>query len=710
MKFLSVFLFLLSGLVSAQTTFCVTGATPPVVRAEGLAERVGDIDFLCTGAPNSQMTGNFTFILNTDVTNRISTGSTLTGLVFTVDSGSGPQPVMVQPILQNQSTLVFDAVPVTFSPQGTAKLAISGIRANATQIGINIPITAFISVNAAGFPIATAQVVVARPERGLYDGMSTALVCAQNGSPLPTNITFTNLLADNTAFASTRITEGFADAFGPKSAFNYFNADSGQRIIVQYSGFPNDASLYVPDVVAGSDAVQPTAGGDFEVPASGGAYAPSANGSLLLARVAGAGSNGAGGSPVYIPGAIGSGTVIFDSVSQIPIVNGIAYVVYEVVDANQGAVETAQFPTFLGLLPNGSRPASQTSESVFFAPLSTVGTASATEPLPRFTAIAPLPDCTIIGDCSLVQGQLSVNTTPLQFSEPAGGATGQLYFTLANSGGGMMSWTASVSYISGSGWLMLDPTQGVNNTTVRVYAAPGSLAPATYQATIIVDAGAGGTASVPVTFTVSPAATTSKTVLPAVTSVLNAASFAAVPVVPGSLTTLMGSAFTGKNVSVTFNGEQSTILFSNDTQINLLVPADLPLTNSIQLVVTVDGSSSTPMNVTTAAFEPAIFPSALLNQDATLNSASNGAARGSVIYFWATGLSGAGTISALIGDREIDLLYYAGSAPGLTGVQQVNILVPADLPGMTTNLSVCGLSSAAGAVKTCSVAVPLTLK
>jgi uncharacterized protein (TIGR03437 family) len=687
----------------------VTGATPPIVRAEGLAERIGDITFLCTGAPNGQMTGNFTFLLNTDVTNRISMGSTLTGLVFTVDNGSGPQSVTVQPLLQNQSTLVFNGVPVTFSAQGTAKLNVAGIRANATLIGVGNAITAFISVNAAGFPIATAQLVVARPEVGLYVGMSTELVCAQNGSPLPSNISFTNLLSDGTAFASTRITEGFADAFGPKSAFDYFNADSGQRIIVEYSGFPAGASLFVPDVIAGSDAIHPTAGGDFEVAASGGAYTPSANGSLLLSRVAGAGSNGAGGSPIYIPGAIGSGTVTFDNVTQIPLTNGSAYVVYEVVDANASAVETAQFPTFLGLTPDGSRPASQTSESVFFAPLSTVGTASATEPLPRFIATTPPPDCTIIGDCSFVQGSLAVDTTPLEFSEPAGGVTGQSYFTIANTGGGMMNWTASVSYISGSGWLTLDPPQGANNTTVRVYASPATLAAGTYQASIQVNAGAAGTATVLVSFVVTPGSTTSK-IVPAITSVLNAASFAAVPVVPGSLTTIMGSAFTGKLVSVTFNGEASAILFSNDAQINLMVPADLPLSSPAQMVVTVDGSSSAAMSVPVAAFEPAIFPGALLNQDATLNSASNGAKPGSVIYFWATGLSGNGAISVLIGNREIDAPYYAGPAPGLPGVQQVNLVVPADLPAMTTDLYVCGLSSAAGATKTCSVPVPVTLQ
>jgi uncharacterized protein (TIGR03437 family) len=705
------------------------------VRAEGIAERVGDIRMACTGAPNGTLTGNFTFILSATVTNRLSSGNTLTGMVFTVDSGSGPQPVLVQPLLVNQNSLVFDGVPVAFSPQGTANLNVAGIRVDATQVVIQTPITASIAINAAGFPITTSPLVVGTPERGLYTGSTGTLICAQNGSPLPnTNgdpITFTNLLEAGTSFASTRVTEGFASAFGPKSAPDYFNADNGQRIIVQYSGFPDDAQLFIPDVVAGSDAIQATAGGDFEVPASGGAYAPSANGSLLLARVAGANSNGAGGSPVYTPGPLGSGTVTFSTVSQIPIVNGTAVAVYEVVDANPSALETAQFPTFLGLLPDGSRTPSQTSESLFFAALSTVLTASATEPIPRFTAIPPLPDCTIIGDCGFAQGALSVNTTPLAFSQPSGGVTGQLYFTLQNTGGGRMSWTAAVNYANGSGWLSLDPSLGVNSTTVRVYANPANLAPATYQATIVVNAGAAGTASVPVTFVVAPAiapvtapvtpppTTTPNSPAPAVTAVVNSASFVPVPVVPGSLTTIMGSAFTGKMVSATFNGLPATILFSNATQVNLLVPSDLASATSAQLVVTVDGSSSAATTVQVAPFEPAIFPNALLNQDGTLNSVANAAGPGSVVYFFATGLSGTGQISVRIGDQEIDALYYSGPAPGLPGVQQVNLVIPANLAAGTANLYVCGLggssnsnnsSGAANTAAVCSPPVPLTVQ
>lgn len=715
MLFRVLFFLPLAGIASAQTTFCTTSAVPPVVRAEGLAERIGDIKLLCTGAPNATLIGNFTFIVSANISNRLSGGSnTITGVVFTVDSGSGPQPVLVQPLVVNLQSMVFNGVPIAFSAQGTSKITLAGIRVDATKVPIDTPITAFVGINAAGLPLTTSPLVVGTPERGLYTGFSNLLVCAQDGSPLPDplgGITFTSLLQSQTAFASTRVTEGFADAFGSKSDPNYFNADSGQRIIVQYGGFPKDARLFVPDVIAGSDAVTPTAGGDLELPASGGAYAPTANRSLLLARVEGASPSGASGMPVYTPGAIGSGTVQFDSVSEISIVNGTAFAVYEVVDANPSARETAQFPTFLGLAPDGNREATQTTESVFFAPTSTVGTYSAAEPLPRFVTIPPLADCNFLGDCAFVQGTLVVDTTPITFTEPSNGVTGQSYFTLKNIGGGRMHWTTSITYLSGSGWLSLDPAQGVNNTSVRVYANPANLAPGTYQASIAVNALPAGKASVLVNFIVT-AATPTPTVLPTVTGVLNSASLAAVPVVPGSLTTLMGSAFNGKNISVTFNNLPATILFSNDSQINLLVPAELGAATSAQLVVSVDGIASSTTTVSVAPFEPAIFPNALLNQDGKLNSASNAAARGSIVYFFGTGLSGTGLagtgpITVRIGDRELGSLAYAGPAPGLPGVQQVNLQIPLDLNSGTSNLYVCG---GFGDGKVCSLPMPLTIQ
>jgi uncharacterized protein (TIGR03437 family) len=205
---------------------------------------------------------------------------------------------------------------------------------------------------------------------------------------------------------------------------------------------------------------------------------------------------------------------------------------------------------------------------------------------------------------------------------------------------------------------------------------------------------------VPVTLTVTQP-------VPTITSVLNSASLSAVPVVPGSLTTIMGSAFTGKTVSATFDGLPSIIVFSNATQLNLMVPAQLTSTKP-SLVVTVDGLSSAPTTVEIAPFEPGIFAGAILNQDSTVNGANNGASAGSIVYLYATGLSGAGTITAHIADRDILTPYYAGPAPTLIGVQQVNLQVPSDLPAMTTQLYVCGTS--AGAAPTCSVPSPFAIK
>jgi uncharacterized protein (TIGR03437 family) len=169
----------------------------------------------------------------------------------------------------------------------------------------------------------------------------------------------------------------------------------------------------------------------------------------------------------------------------------------------------------------------------------------------------------------------------------------------------------------------------------------------------------------------------------------------------------MGSTFAGKNVSATFDNLPAMILFSNSTQINLMVPAELGSRSSSQLIVTVDGASSASRTVAVAPFAPAIFAGAVLNQDSTVNSANNGAAAGSVIYFYATGLSGDGTISVQISDRVITNLYYAGPAPGLIGVQQVNLAVPADFPQFTTDLYVCGTTAAGSRV--CSPPAPLTV-
>jgi uncharacterized protein (TIGR03437 family) len=188
---------------------------------------------------------------------------------------------------------------------------------------------------------------------------------------------------------------------------------------------------------------------------------------------------------------------------------------------------------------------------------------------------------------------------------------------------------------------------------------------------------------------------------------VNAATFAAGPLVPGSLATLSGTKLSGNNVTVTFDGLPAQILFDGSTQVNVLVPAALSSKTSAQLVVTVDGNASPPLNVNLASFAPGIFQNGILNQDNSVNSANRPAAPGSVIQIFATGLSGNGVITAKIGDRVIAQPYYAGPASALTGVQQVNLIVPSDLTEPTAGVSVCGGPASDQVV--CSPAVQIAL-
>ena len=145
-----------------------------------------------------------------------------------------------------------------------------------------------------------------------------------------------------------------------------------------------------------------------------------------------------------------------------------------------------------------------------------------------------------------------------------------------------------------------------------------------------------------------------------------------------------------------------------ETQINLRVPEGLGTKASAQVVVTVDGSSSPAMTVPVATVAPAIFANGILNENGSGNNATSGARVSSIVQIFLTGLpANAGTVLVKIHDREDLVPVYAGAAPGLPGVQQVNVAVPGDLPAMMTEVLICGLDAAGG--KVCSAPAPLAL-
>ena len=127
--------------------------------------------------------------------------------------------------------------------------------------------------------------------------------------------------------------------------------------------------------------------------------------------------------------------------------------------------------------------------------------------------------------------------------------------------------------------------------------------------------------------------------------------------------------------------------------IGLQVPEQLAGKTSAQVIVTADGQASAPQAVQLAVVSPAIFTNGILNQNNSLNGATKPEKPGRVIQIFATGLSGNGLISAKIAGQIVNSPYYAGPAPGLPGVQQVDLLLPSELAG-TVRVVVCGASAA----------------
>jgi uncharacterized protein (TIGR03437 family) len=530
-----------------------------------------------------------------------------------------------------------------------------------------------------------ASLLLGTTYSSLYSNLSSELVCTQFGASVPPGLSFSQFIAGHAAFNTTRITEGFASVLASKLDEQNYNADSGHRILVRYTGLSPLAHLFVPVAVAGSDAIVPTAGGDFGVPASGGKYASSVSGgTLLLSLVTGADANGAGGTPLFVPPAPPSAAISFDALAEVAVAaDGSANAVYEVMDSSDTTMETAQFPTFLSVPPSGSGIAFVSDEKVMLAPVSTVMTASTTAPVPRFLQTIAPNDCALVGDCSAVYfPHLAVDTNSLDFTQPAGIATSQL-LDIMNTGKGPMSWTSTIVYQngSGSGWLTLTPSAWSSAGDVTVLADATNVMPGVVKATILIDAGPfAGSAQVGVTLNVgAPAA-------PSIRSVTSSANFFG-PITAGSLATIMGASFTAP-VTVTFDGLPAQILFSNNRQINLLVPAALAGHLSTQIVVSNNGVAMAPVSVLLAPFSPGIFPGAVLNQDNTVNGAAHPAPPGTAVQIFGTGVSTAGVVTGRIAGQPY-IPEYAGPAPGLPGVQQVNLRIPTGMLPNQYFLQIC---------------------
>jgi uncharacterized protein (TIGR03437 family) len=174
------------------------------------------------------------------------------------------------------------------------------------------------------------------------------------------------------------------------------------------------------------------------------------------------------------------------------------------------------------------------------------------------------------------------------------------------------------------------------------------------------------------------------------------------------------------DVQVTFNGTPGPLLYVQDGQINAIAPWSLGAGQQVQVCVVYNGSTTNCLNADVETSHPGVFMvtpalAAALNQDGTLNSASNPAKVGSVVSIFATGLGAIDppqrdgsivgfplpandlpvsmyTISPTGGSPIPITVLYAGPAPGeVAGVSQINFTVDANVGGPYETFVAVGL-------------------
>ncbi len=209
-----------------------------------------------------------------------------------------------------------------------------------------------------------------------------------------------------------------------------------------------------------------------------------------------------------------------------------------------------------------------------------------------------------------------------------------------------------------------------------------------------------------------------------VTCVANAAGYDNTAIAPGEILTIFGTQigpsreFTAEldangnvtrqlgGMTVSIEGLRAPILYAAPGQINLVAPFAIPTEGAVRLEIRRDGSLVRAFDQPVSGTHAALFttdgsrvgPLAALNQDGSINSASNPASPGSVVSVFATGLGAmtppavdggapSAPISRPVAEFSIEVvgrassspasIEYIGNAPGLIqGAVQINFRIP----------------------------------
>ncbi len=208
-------------------------------------------------------------------------------------------------------------------------------------------------------------------------------------------------------------------------------------------------------------------------------------------------------------------------------------------------------------------------------------------------------------------------------------------------------------------------------------------------------------------------------------SVVHGASFTTGALAPGTIAAAFGTGFSPNlvqataaplprslgGVSVQINAVDAPLYFVGPTQINFQVPYGLDAGDAT-MVVQANGLAKPPIAIRIANSSPGIFlqngtdQGVIQNPDYGVNTPSAAAPPGSIVVVYLTGIgplssfiaTGQATrtfplvtatlpFSAILDGKEVDVKFL-GMTPGLVGVAQANIQIPADLAPGTYPLAI----------------------
>ncbi|MDW8131396.1 MAG: hypothetical protein RMI94_12675 [Bryobacterales bacterium] len=384
--------WLLAPPLQAQAGFqCSASTTGVAVRAEGLAELVGDLILTCTGGVAGQsLTMSVHVYANANITSRILNPPDGTEALLLIGNPPYGPASVVQGVMRGPRTLVFSPVRVSLPGTGTLTLKIVNVRVNATQVALashvmlsvvataetSIPIVNPIQQVAVSQTGMTMQ--VRKPDDSASD-VPSLLNCTGHNTTLLAGGDYPAPPASGGRTFNLKFIEGFSSAFRPPAGeqgtvidtlpppLNRAGlADHGTRLRAVFTNVPRDVAIFVTV----RQVLQGTSTG------------------ITAECITTAGGPG---SPCPVHSSADGGMY------RVPLtgVPGTGEVYWEIKSSSAAVLETISFGVAVAYNPGP--PAGMGNVLGTFSPISTAGEAT-TGPndLPRFIATAsPVPGFTI---------------------------------------------------------------------------------------------------------------------------------------------------------------------------------------------------------------------------------------------------------------------------------------------------------------------------